>query len=267
MYQDTCLSIKDALLAYLSEFTQIVNDGDDCIMTVPINTLDDRWVDVTVVEKSKDYFVVHDSGKSVDELFLQGLSLSDTRIAILHDIAARYGVNFVDDYQFVAHCPRSLLQHSIWAVAQCSNLAMSEILRHKASVQDESATEAVGQIIDEWSKDNGVSLRSNVPAKGKIAQHSFDFVANGEHSVVAINVLNPTSGALARAQRYGYQALDLAGTSTDSWKKLAVLAKPDLWSPEPKRIVTELATQSIEFWHPNNSRAAIVNSLKRLLVA
>jgi len=267
MKQDTCLSIKDLLLGYLSEFTTVTQDGDECIITVPLNTLDNRWVDVVIVEKSKDYFLVHDAGKSADELFLQGMTRSEGRLAILKKIAARNGVDLVSDAVFTAHCPKDLLQHSIWAVAQSSSLAMTEILRHKSNGEEDSSNHAVGQIIREWSGEHSVRFEKGPEVRGKIAQHSFDFMASDARSVVAINVLNPASAPLSRAERYGYQALDLVGSSADSWKKMVVLAKPEVWTPEAKRIVKELADNTVEFWSLDASKSNIIASLRGLMAA
>lgn len=267
MQSQACHSIKDALIAYLGEFTDVVQDGEQCIVTVPIMTLDNRWVDITVEEKAPDSFLVHDAGKAVDELFLQGLPLSDSRLSVLHDIAFRHGIDLVDDAAFVAHCRRERLQQSIWTVAQCSSIAMGEILRHRAAVEEESFAGAVGQIVSSWGKEKGVSISSSIRAKGRTSQHTFDFVASRENLTVAINVLNPSSGPLAKAKGYGYQVLDLGGTSYDDWKKVAVLSKPDIWTPAARRIVSSMATRVVEFYGGDIGRRGVINSLEELLAA
>jgi hypothetical protein len=266
MQQADCSSLKDALVTYLSENTEVASSGNDCIITVPMNTLDNRWVDVVVEPRGSDYFHVHDSGKSADELFLQGVSPSEGRTAILQAIASRYAVH-LDNGRFLVGCGRDHLQHSIWTIAQCSSLAMAEILRHHPSAEEESVKSAVGRIVTDWGKQRDYSVRSDVQEKGKIGQHTFDFVTSDSGVTVAINILNPTSGALARAERYGYQSLDLKDTAAGQWKKLAVIANPAAWSAEARRIVGSLAAGVIEFNTPSQSRSSVIDSLDELLKA
>lgn len=261
-----CSSIKDSFLAHLGNLTDVHDSGGECVVTVPFNTVDNRWVDVIVMERGNDFFLVHDDGRSADELFLQGMSMTDGRISVLQSIAGRYGVN-IDDGKFVVGCKRELLNHSIWTVAHCSALATAELLRHRTSATDEAAKTAVGQILTTWGATQGVRIQRSVPAKGYIAQHNFDFVAEGAN-VVAINVLNPSSGALARAERYGYQELDIRETYAGTWKKLAVLANPGQWSTEAKRIVSDLASKTVEFIPSSeSSQSLVIEAVQELIAA
>jgi hypothetical protein len=266
MKQLECSSLKDSLLSYLSGMTDVSQDGDDCIVTVPINTFDNRWVDVAVEDKGSDFFLVHDSGKAADELFLQGMTFSDTRTGVFHLIANRYGVQF-EEGRFIVGCKRDLLQHSVWTIAQCSSLVMSELLRHRPSADEESVKSAVGQILTSWGRNRSVRIEPSFKTNGKIAQHTFDFLATDINSIVAVNVLNPSAGALGRAERYGYQSLDLQGTRAESWKKLAVIANPHVWSAEARRIVNKCASKTVDFVSSKDSQQYIVNTVEEMIKA
>ena len=237
MNNPTCSSIKESFVAYLSEQTSVHDTGGDCIITVPMNTIDNRWVDITVESSGTNFFLVHDSGKSSDELFLQGLSLSSKKEDLLKLIANRYGVE-ISAGRFMVGCNSDHLQHSIWAVAHCSGLAMAEMLKHKPNVEDEAVKTAVGGIIRSWGGERGARVQQSVSVKGETSNHMFDFVTANQNGSVAVNVLVPSSGAFSRAERYGFQGLDIR-ESYKAYKKMAILANPDVWSSEAKRIVSK----------------------------
>jgi hypothetical protein len=164
-------------------------------------------------------------------------------------IANKYAVDLDDDGRFLVGCKADHLQHSIWAVAHCSSLVMSELLRHKPSIEDEAVRSAVGGIITSWGSDRRVRVQKNVSAQGETAQHSFDFIADDGTSKIAVNVLNPGQSSIGRAQRYGFQGLDLRN-SHSSFRNLAVLAHPEVWSPAAKSLVTKMANRTIEYSAP-----------------
>jgi hypothetical protein len=267
MKQTECSSVKESLLLYLAEMTDVSSNGKDCVITVPFQTFDERWVDVTVEDEGNDFFVVHDGGKSADELFLQGMPITDARTNALQLIASRFGVQ-CDDGKFLVGCKRDFLQHSIWTIANCSSLAMSELIRHRTSVDEEPVKSAVGSIIMGWGLVKGVRVEPAFRVLGNMGgQHTFDFVARNLQSTVAVNVLNPTSGALSRAERYGYQSLDLEGTAYGSWKKLAVIANRKIWSEEALRIVSKCSNGIVDYVNANGSRDFIVSAIEEMMAA
>lgn len=263
MPNPVCSSLRDSLLAYLAEQTAAHEVDGDCVLTVPMNTADNRWVDIVIESRGTDFFVVHDDGKAADELFLQGVPQSDKRGDTLKAIGRRYGVD-VDEGRFLVGCTSVHLQHSIWAVAHCSGLAMGELLRHKPNIEDEAVRDAVGGIITNYGLERHIRVQRSVSVKGETAQHSFDFLADNGNRTVAINVLNPGQSSIGRAQRYGFQGLDLRETYF-AYKKLAVLAHPEVWSGEAKRIVSTMANKTIEFTTQSASSLVIVESLDELL--
>jgi hypothetical protein len=103
-----------------------------------------------------------------------------------------------------------------------------------------------------------------VHAKGRTAQHTFDSVTKSGELTIAINVLLPGSGALGRAQRYGYQSLDPEGRPEQEWKKMAILARPETWSAEAKRLVSDFAAKIVDFSNPKMAREPIRKSLEEL---
>jgi hypothetical protein len=257
----TCNSIKDSFLAYLAEQTTAHSVDGDCIITVPMNTLDNRWVDVAVEEKTPGFFLVHDSGKAADELFLQGVAMSEKKFDIFRSIANRYAVE-LEDGRFLVGCKAEHLQHSIWAVAHCHSLAMGEILRHKPTIEDEQVRAAVGGIITSWGAERSVRVQRNVSAQGNTTQHVFDFIADDGRSKIAVNVLNPGQSSIGRAQRYGFQGLDLRAAHS-SYKSLAVLAHPEVWSESAKGIVVKMANRVVEYVAPA-ATSSIYQSLDHL---
>lgn len=266
MKQAECSSIKENLLTYLSDMTEVVSSGKECIVTVPFQTYDERWVDVAVEDKGNDFFVVHDGGKSADELFLQGVPATETRSKVFQSIASRFGVQ-CENGRFMVGCKRDLLQHSIWTVANCSSLAMSELLRHKVALDEEPVKSAVGSIITSWGTDKGVRVDPGVKTYGKLSLHTFDFVARDLRSTVAINILNPTSGAWGRAERYGYQYFDTRGTSYAAWKRIAVIANRKIWSDEALNLVSKCSDRMVDFVNASGSRDFIVGAVEEMIAA
>ena len=258
----TCSSLKDSLISYLAAQTVVHESGTDCVVTVPMNTIDNRWLDITIEERGPNFFLVHDGGKSADELFLQGVLVSDKKTDVMKSIAERYGVE-VSDGRFMAPCKGELLQHSIWAVAHCSGLAMADLLRHKPNVEEEAVRAAVGGIVTAWGLENHARIQRSLSVRGETGQHTFDFIAAKGNKTVAVNVLNPGSSSLARAQRYGFQGFDTRN-AYKSYEKMAVLANPRIWSDEAKRIVNQFASKTVEFATPYASSGLIVESLDAL---
>lgn len=258
-----CSLIKESFLAYVANRTMVHEAGGECVITVPISTLDNRLVDVYVESYGKDFFRVHDSGKAVDELFLQGVSLSARKSELLLKLARHYSVSFSNDV-FTAGCTSSSLDKTIWAVAHASSMAMTELLRHSPGTgEDELVKSAVEKIITSWGSDNQIIVGREISVRGELAQHTFDFVAQSERNVVAINVLSPGSSAIGRAQRYGFQGLDLL-SRYPRYQKMAVLANPDSWSNESRHLVKEIATRVVEFSTIATSAREVVTTLDSL---
>lgn len=262
MAQLGCSSVKQSMIDYLRSMTEASQEDEDCIVTLPIVTFDQRWVDVCVTERSPGNFVVDDSGKAWDELFTQGVAMTDVVSSHFTAIANRFGVDFAKG-RFRVGCNLELLQHSIWTIGQCSSLAMSELISHRPSIEKD-LKKAVGGIIRDWSIGSGFRVQADRVVEGEKTEHTFDFVAAEDANVIAINILNPGAGGLARAQRYGFQSLDLRPSPADKWKKMAILARPDEWSNDARNLVKKLAQSVVDYRNPQNDREAIQMSLEEL---
>src|ERR1700730_3245865 len=93
----TCSSLRDALLASIASEVEVTTVEKGCIVTLPLKTVDDRYVDVFVDPVLRSQFTyVHDGGKSTAELHAQGVHATETQESILKGIARSYGAHFQD---------------------------------------------------------------------------------------------------------------------------------------------------------------------------
>jgi hypothetical protein len=262
MEKPVCSSVKELIVEYLRSMTDVSHVDDECIVTLPITTFDQRWVDVSVIERSPGYFVVDDSGKAWDELYSQGIAMTDVVESRFAAIAHRFGVEFQKGRLRVG-CPQELLQHSIWSVGQCSALAMNELIGHKP-ITEKDTKKAIGGIISDWGLTAGFRVQLDRRVTGKTYQHTFDFVAADDSNIIAVNILAPGSGALARAKSYGFQNLDLANAPEGKWKKMAILSRPDEWTFDARQLVETFANRVVEYHNPQNDREPLSRSLDDL---
>jgi hypothetical protein len=257
-----CSSVKELMVDYLRSMTEASQEDGDCVVTLPISTFDQRWVDVSIQQRSPGNFVVDDSGKAWDELFAQGVAMTEVTSAKFASIANRFGVEFVKG-RFRVICNHEYLQHSIWTIGQCSSLAMSELISHRPSVEKD-LKKAVGGIITDWGIGAGFRVQPDRMAVGKTAEHIFDFVASDTGRVIAVNILAPGSGGLARAKQYGFQSFDLDSSPEAHWKKMAVLSRPEEWSYDARALVKRFAQSVVDFHNRQNDLEPIQKSLEEL---
>jgi hypothetical protein len=247
MTTDSCHLIRDALVAYFNEQVEVTADGHQCVITLPIKTLDDRFVDVWVEPKLADHVLVHDGGKTLAELFAQGIHLTDTQTAHIQAVARRHGVTIQSGvFQIVG--PASMVQAAVFAIAQCATLAMMPLAGHEPVYEDEPITARVGRALREW-KPEYVDLRRRVKVKGRHASHKFDWVSYPKRkglSTVAVKVLPYGYGPLIQTARYGFMVLDVENRVTGKWPRLAVIARADEWPPSTLEVVRELSAETLE---------------------
>ena len=257
-----CSSVKERMIEYLRSMTDASQIDEDCVITLPISTFDQRWVDVSIRQRSEGYFIVDDSGKAWDELFTQGVAMTDITLAKFSKIANKFGIDF-EKGRFRTGCHLELLQHSIWTIGQCSALAMSELIDHRPSVEKDFK-KAVGSIITDWSLEAGFRVHPDKIAVGETIEHTFDFVAMGSRNVIAVNLLAPGSGGKGRAERYGFQEFDLRDTPAGKWKKMAILSRPEEWSFDARALVQRFAQKVVDYHNPQNDRGPIQSCLSEL---
>jgi hypothetical protein len=123
-----CNFLKQSLLTYFEEATSVEDAGDSCVVTLPIPTLDQRLVDIFVEARVGDYYIVHDGGKAVNELILQGARLTDSVNEYLEKLARRFSLTF-DDEMFKGIGRRPDLQSMILGVGMCSSRSCGGVPR------------------------------------------------------------------------------------------------------------------------------------------
>jgi len=240
-----CRSIRETLLTYIGEQTDVIESTQSCVITLPIKTVDARWVDVYVDRRAADFFVVHDGGKTFSELISHGVKMSDARFALLIDLAQRFGAT-VRERSFVIGCKADGLQEAILAIAQCAGLGMFELLKHSPTYPDLPLYGTLRERLEAWAR-NRAKIDERVPVRGKTLQHEFDFVAHPlrKGQTIAIKVLNPSYTPMITAKQYGFLALDVAQSEYRVWKRLVILARGDEWTPESVDLIEKHAQRVV----------------------
>ena len=272
-----CRSLKDSLLLYLSTSLEVsAYENRQCIVTLPIQTLDHRFIDVCVESKIGDAIMVHDGGKATSELFSQGIHLTNTREAVLKAIAHRYGATFADGtFSIFCKANRNEVEGAIFAIGQCASLAMYDVLKHSPLIEDESMSILVKRAVEDWHPE-GFELKYRVPVKTPTrgVDHFFDVVMfprqdTKTRTTVAVTALTLGYPPQVQADRYGFLALDLRGTMFEKWARLAVIPKIERW-PEPAlRQIRALSTQTLEVREGDEQRVKdeLPNFMKELSLA
>lgn len=246
-----CDSIKSSLVDYLQAQVEVITFKSRCVVTLPIKTVDDRYIDVAVEQKFDDFFIVHDEGKTIAELFSQGITLTDTKKSRLLVMAKKFGVGMDNDI-FTVGCKADGIQNAILAISQCSSIAMFELFSHQPTFEDEPLSSRVARSLKEWQPPFISSIDRRVALKGRKYPHTYDFVAhavqNGEqnHRTAAIKLLPPTYGGKVQAERYAFMVFDLERTPYDSWSRLAVLTKVETWPLPSIQMVRDLSRETLE---------------------
>lgn len=240
MSHTNCHSIKNTLSAYLATLINVEQINDMCVITLPFETLDRRWVEVFVEPRASDYFLVHDGGKAINELILQGMKVTPSVERGLALIAGRFGISYSDE-MFQAGAKIVDLAAKVYSIGMSSALAMTNLLEHVPMVQEEPLETELAALLKRWSK-NRAKVSQKVKVDGNIKQHTFDFLVSPRTGQpTGISVLNPTAGALAAAERFGFKASDLANTKFGKWRRVAIETKAEIWSPEARKIVHRCA--------------------------
>ena len=97
MSHTNCHSIKSALAAHLATHISVEQINDMCVISLPFETIDRRWVEVFVEPRAADYFWIHDGGKAINELILQGMKVTPSVERGLTMIASRFGISYSEE--------------------------------------------------------------------------------------------------------------------------------------------------------------------------
>lgn len=244
-----CSSIKDSLLEHLREGMEVAAFRDYCVLTLPIKTLDDRFVEITIERKFEDYFLVHDGGKSLSELFLQGVNLTDSVRTHLEGIAKANRVELNKEL-FVVGCSRSGLEGAILSVSLCAVSAMLELIGHQPVVEDEPISSRISRSLRKWQPQYVQSIERQFTIQGKRFPHKFNFVIfptdSPQHHTSAIKVLTSAYRGSVQAERYAFLVLDIENTRYYKWPRLAVITKAEAWPLSARKMVASLSERTLE---------------------
>lgn len=249
MELEACRSLRESFASYLGRELEVSTFHDQCVLTLPFKTVDDRYVSVYIDSMLGDYVIVHDGGKTSAELFAQGIHFTDARRAEFRAIAERYGAAF-ENGAFTIGCRPAEAQPAILAVAQCVTAAMLPVLKHFPVLDSEPVSVVVKRTLDRWRQVD-FDIRHRVHAKGTTpgSDHVFDSVAFARHQrmrSVAVKALSYGYGPKVSADRFGYMVLDLKGTQFDRLSRLAVISKVETWTSDALVQVRSLAADTIE---------------------
>lgn len=248
MEMTSCRSLRDAVVAFLDQQIEATTVNDKCIITLPLKTLDDRFVDVYIERRLGPNVLVHDGGKTMAELFAQGIHLTDSQELQMKGIARRNGAVYQHGMFQIAATLGETLQESVLALAQCITLAMMPVLSHTPVIEDEPLSGRVARSLFIW-RPPYVDIERNKTVKGRRKEHRFDFISHARKAdarTVAIKLLPPGYGPNVQADRYGFLAYDLESRIFDRWRRLAIIARVEEWTRESLDIVRSLSADTIE---------------------
>jgi hypothetical protein len=242
-----CSEIKSSTARYLEGQLLISGRPDDaCVITLPIKTLDGRWVSVIVEQKLEDSFRVHDGGKTDSELFSQGVKMTDADEETHAAIAAEYGVS-IGDRIIQKVCRRADLSEAIMAVGQCAAMMTSQLLWARVELEEDRVCRDVAAALTLW-KPADVRIDENVSLEGRRYKHVVHFVAHKSTQNTAVDVLSSRRGrSLEKAKDYDYAWMDMERRSNEyrAWGRLAVIPSMETWSPKALGIVRDASHDTI----------------------
>jgi hypothetical protein len=243
-----CSELRESLIALFAKEIEVTSLDTACIVTLPLKTPDDRYIDVFVEPVRDSLFTyVHDGGKNTAELFAQGIHPNDTQESMLKGIARAHGAVFQNG-RFQIACPNAeSVRSAILAISQCATLAMIEVVSHVPTVEDEALSSRVARTLKAWQP-NYVEIHRRFKVDGRMGQHTFDFVTTPVRlntRTVAVKILHPSIGPQIQARLYGFLAYDISGTEAAEWPRLAIVAKSEEWSDRSLQLVSSLSKDTI----------------------
>ena len=152
-----CQTTRESLTRYIASETAVTQIGETCVANLPIPTVDGRLVDVFVETTLGDYFVVHDGGKAINELILQGVKITDSITQHFDALARRFKISYIDE-AFKTTVRSNDLQAMILAVGMCSSLAMAQLVGNVSVAAEEPLRERFRHAVRGWAKKNASSL-------------------------------------------------------------------------------------------------------------
>ena len=176
MHSETCHRIAHELLRFVNSEVRVSGSAERCTVTLPMKTLDGRFVDV-YVEPAVGGHVVHDGGRAASELYAQGVHLTRVKRAAFDSLAERFGAQFDHQHDtFRLSTPAKGLQAAVLAIAQCASVAMHDLLYHNAVISEVPLRNRVRRTLDDWETSE-FTINHKFPLEGAATHHEFDSVA------------------------------------------------------------------------------------------
>ena len=241
-----CYSIRQAVSDHFLSHVDAQQVRDVCVVTVPFATVDNRWVDVFIEPRATDFFLIHDGGKALNELIIQGMKITPSVEQEFSLIAERFDIAYSDE-MFQTGAKLDKLAQRVSVVGMSSALAMTQLLGYVPAVVQDSLDGQIGVLLRRWSR-RRAQVRQSVRVDGALKQHTFDFVVTPRKPgrTAAFSILNPSAGALSAAERFGFKTQDLAHTDCANWRRVAIASKAEVWSREARRLVDKCASAVVE---------------------
>jgi hypothetical protein len=251
--QPTCSEIKEMVAQYLTENLRTSPSlRSGCTITLPIKSVDDRWVFV-IVEERYNMLRVHDGGKTDSELFSQGLKMGESDAGFIAGVARKYGVT-VEDRIIQKVCPKSELSAAIVAVAEAATVMTAQLISSRmAEAEGEQVHSRISKLLHQWDQTK-FDIEENPEITTGVATHKVNFVTKyrfSDRTPTTIKIL-PPSNPRDRAERYGFMLYDMKENPKYSgWSNLALVTGADKWSTPALDIVKRMATKTVEI-RPDN---------------
>lgn len=248
METTSCSELRTSLIRKLNDEVETSIIAGQCVFTIPIRSLDDRYIEVFVERKLGDQYRVHDAGITTSHLFAQGVHITERKSGLFEELARRLGVLYVRG-SFEISCRKELVDGAILAIGQCASIATFELAEHVPVVERESVKQRVFRSLEQSRRDYVQSIGTNIAVKGRKTRHTFDFVRFSNEprfNTVAVQVLSPSNSPQAQAERYGFLVLDSEDVPPyNTWKRLAVVTRAENWGDRSLKLVNELSDETL----------------------
>jgi len=240
-----CSDVKHSVAEYLEDQLQVSVFKNDCILTLPIKTLDGRWVSV-FVESLDNHFLVHDGSKTDSELFSQGVKMTDIDKEMNTAIAEKYGL-IIKDRTLQRLCRLDELTEAILSVGQCAAMLTTQLIWTPIELDEDRIYKDVDAALALWQTPD-VRIEKEVMVEGRSEKHLLNFVARKAGYKTAVNVLSSRRGrSLEKARDYDYAWMDLERSPNEYRRcgRLAVIPNAETWSDRALGIVKGAAHDTI----------------------
>ena len=277
-----CQHLKDNLLRFIGEGLKVIaRSPTHCTVTLPLITLDGRYIDVHVEElevyryAERYVAVVHDAGRTTAELYAQGIHLTPRKRFMFDNLAARYGVDFDsqdDSFKLMLRAGEDI-QDAVLAVTQCASLAMHDVLAHKPVEESIRVPSMVRRVMGQWSDSTqAFDVHVDYPLEGIVGQAllTFDYLAipaRDDASRVAVQVLSRSDTLKTLADSYGFLALNIQGTDYGTWPRVAVISNAGAWDSASLNLVRRFSTMTLALSPVGREAASVINGLPKQMGA